>query len=101
MCVLCGDMISAFHWSELDFYKDFNNERKKLRLKQAKLANAILKFYGLELKLWQNSKFLLSDKKGQSLIINDISSLWQEASKLCAKELDILDENLLAFLENG
>lgn len=101
MCVLCGEMMSAFHWSELDFGINTNDKRKKIRLKQAQIANMILAFYALELKSWQNSKFILSNKKGQSLIIDDITQLWEKASSFCAKELDILDEKLLAFLQNN
>ncbi len=116
MCVLCGELISSFHWTDRTYgsgsYENENlkepnalistnenaRERKRARLKRVGLLNQILAFYGLKINDWQGAKFVLCDKKGQSVIVNDLGDLWGKAQKLAKKEMDALDSNLLAFL---
>ncbi|MEJ8580898.1 hypothetical protein [Helicobacter pylori] len=116
MCVLCGELISSFHWTDggdrSGSYENQNlrelnalisanenaRERKRARLKRVGLLNQILAFYGLKINDWQGAKFVLCDKKGQSVIVNDLGDLWGKAQKLAKKEMDALDSNLLAFL---
>ncbi|MFP6137008.1 hypothetical protein ACLGBP_02375 [Helicobacter pylori] len=117
MCVLCGELISSFHWTDRTYGSDScgidenlkgqnalisanenARERKRARLKRVRLLNQILAFYGLKINDWQGAKFVLCDKKGQSVIVNDLGDLWDKAQKLAKKEMDALDSNLLAFL---
>ncbi len=89
MCILCGEMISTLHWSELNFKEEKHElsvgEEQKERLR-------------IRLKEWQNSKYILSNKKGRDIIVNDLGDLWIKASELEKKSFDVLDENLLHFL---
>ncbi|WQW71196.1 hypothetical protein KVK44_01490 [Helicobacter pylori] len=118
MCVLCGELISSFHWtdgSDENYGTDENlrepnalistnenaRERKRARLKRVGLLNQILAFYGLKINDWQGAKFVLCDKKGQSVIVNDLGDLWDKAQKLAKKEMDVLDSHLLAFLNQN
>ncbi|RVY53327.1 hypothetical protein [Helicobacter pylori] len=120
MCVLCGELISSFHWSDENYgsdsyeidenLKELNalisanenaRERKRARLKRVRLLNQILAFYGLKINDWQGAKFVLCDKKGQSVIVNDLGDLWDKAQKLAKKEMDALDSHLLAFLNQN
>ncbi|GAA7660719.1 hypothetical protein HpMMM63_04570 [Helicobacter pylori] len=117
MCVLCGELISSFHWSDgSDSYGIGENlkgqnafisanenarERKRARLKRVKLLNQILAFYGLKINDWQGAKFVLCDKKGQSVMVNDLGDLWDKAQNLAKKEMDALDSHLLAFLNQN
>ncbi|MFP6244155.1 hypothetical protein ACLGD4_03720 [Helicobacter pylori] len=120
MCVLCGELISSFHWTDgtdgSDSYGSDENlresnalisanenarERKRARLKRVGLLNQILAFYGLKIDDWQGAKFVLRDKKGQSVIVNDLGDLWGKAQKLAKKEMDALDSHLLAFLNQN
>ncbi|WP_187947909.1 hypothetical protein [Helicobacter pylori] len=117
MCVLCGELISSFHWSDENYGSDSYEidenlrepnalistnenarERKRARLKRVGLLNQILAFYGLKIDDWQGAKFVLCDKKGQSVIVNDLGDLWGKAQNLAKKKMDALDSNLLAFL---
>ncbi len=111
MCVLCGELINSFHWTD-----EFNGslrvqnatisanenarERKRARLKRVGLLNQILAFYGLKIDDWQGAKLVLCDQKGQSVIVNDLGDLWDKAQNLAKKEMDALDSNLLAFLNH-
>ncbi|WQW12465.1 hypothetical protein KVL56_01615 [Helicobacter pylori] len=120
MCVLCGELISSFHWTDRTYGSDSceidddlrepnvlinanenARERKRARLKRVGLLNQILAFYGLKINDWQGAKFVLCDKKGQSVIVNDLGDLWDKAQKLAKKEMDALDSNLLAFLNQN
>ncbi|MFP6091858.1 hypothetical protein ACLGAB_03480 [Helicobacter pylori] len=119
MCVLCGELISSFHWTDgTDGSGSYENEnlkgsnalisanenareRKRARLKRVRLLNQILAFYGLKIDDWQGAKFVLCDKKGQSVIVNDLGDLWDKAQNLAKKEMDALDSNLLAFLNQN
>ncbi|KNX48510.1 hypothetical protein AEY55_02795 [Helicobacter pylori] len=117
MCVLCGELISSFHWTDgidgSDSYEidedlkgqnalisanENARERKRARFKRVRLLNQILAFYGLKINDWQGVKFVLRDKKGQSVMVNDLGDLWDKAQKLAKKEMDALDSHLLAFL---
>ncbi len=117
MCVLCGELISSFHWSDENYGSDSYEidenlkepntlisanenarERKRARLKRVGLLNQILAFYGLKIDDWQGAKFVLCDQKGQSVMVNDLGDLWGKAQNLAKKEMDALDSNLLAFL---
>ncbi|UOR38901.1 hypothetical protein MPG46_05985 [Helicobacter pylori] len=120
MCVLCGELIRSFHWTDgIDGSGSYENdenlkgqnalisvnentrERKRARLKRVGLLNRILAFYGLKMDDWQGAKFVLRDKKGQSVIVNDLGDLWDKAQNLAKKEMDALDSNLLAFLNQN
>ncbi|GAA8491074.1 hypothetical protein HpDR52_11350 [Helicobacter pylori] len=120
MCVLCGELISSFHWSDENYGSDSYEidenlrepnalisanenarERKRARLKRVGLLNQILAFYGLKINDWQGTKFVLCDKKGQSVIVNDLGDLWGKAQNLAKKEMDALDSHLLAFLNQN
>ncbi|GAA8904948.1 hypothetical protein BTM207_01260 [Helicobacter pylori] len=120
MCVLCGELIRSFHWTDgtdgTDSYENDENlkgqntlvsvnenarERKRARLKRVKLLNQILAFYGLKINDWQGAKFVLCDKKGQSVMVNDLGDLWDKAQNLAKKEMDALDSHLLAFLNQN
>ncbi|WQT03480.1 hypothetical protein E5D87_01845 [Helicobacter pylori] len=120
MCVLCGELISSFHWSDENYGSDSYEidenlrepnvlisanenarERKRARLKRVGLLNQILAFYGLKINDWQGAKFVLCDQKGQSVIVNDLGDLWDKAQKLAKKEMDTLDSHLLAFLNQN
>ncbi|MFP6164453.1 hypothetical protein ACLGBL_00425 [Helicobacter pylori] len=118
MCVLCGELISSFHWTDENYGTNGSDEnlrepnalisanenareRKRARLKRVGLLNQILAFYGLKINDWQGAKFVLCDKKGQSVIVNDLGDLWDKAQNLAKKEMDALDSHLLAFLNQN
>jgi hypothetical protein len=71
---------------------------RRERMKRTAYANDILSFYGLKLAEWNGIKYVLSDKKGNQKIVDDLGGLWPEAQKLCHGRIDPLDPALLSWL---
>ena len=72
-----------------------------MRIKRVAVANKILAYYGLKLQDWNGSKYVLSDKKGVSNVVNSLGDMWQTASKMCHRTLDPLDPAFLQTLEKA
>ncbi len=111
MCVLCGEFVSHIHWTERHIEDrarvsdpeargDYHRFRRRDRLHRAKVANDVLRHYGLKVSDWAGSKYVLRDKKGRSELVQDLGSLWPAAQKLANRPLDPLDPALhVALLE--
>lgn len=104
MCILCGELITKDHWTDQDISGDNRStivagekqrDRKRNRMYREKLTNVVLKKYGLQLTEWNNSKYILSDKKGKSDIVHDLGTLWTSAEKMLSQPVDPLDPVLL------
>lgn len=110
MCILCGEMIMTVHWTDQPVHDanyrsrkkivagEGQRERMRLRLRRVAIANQILSYYGLALKDWSGSKYMLFDKKGTSVVINDLGGMWKAASDLAHQDLDPLDPVFLKAL---
>jgi hypothetical protein len=80
---------------------DYQRYRRRDRLHRAKVANEVLRHYGLKVNDWAGSKYVLRDGKGRSELIHDLGSLWPAAQKLAGRPLDPLDPALQAALSVG
>lgn len=108
MCVLCGEFVGQPHWSDRKFEDQVREERiseggyqtarRRGRIHRAKLANRVLAHYGLRLDDWNGVKYLLRDRKGRSVVIQDLGGLWPEAAKLAGRTLDPLAPELLGSM---
>lgn len=108
MCVLCGELVMHVHWIDQPIHdKEFSNtivagelqrDRMRDRLRRVYYCNRILSYYGLNLMDWQGSKYMLADKKGKQIIVNDLGDMWTEAQKMTNKCIDPLDSELLIYL---
>ncbi len=110
MCVLCGEFVAQAHWTDRHVEDrareadaggdgfDYHRERRRDRGRRAALANEVLRYYGLRVTDWSGSKYLLSDKKGRSELVQDLGSLWPAARKLAGRVPDPLDPALQAAL---
>jgi hypothetical protein len=111
MCVLCGEALTHVHWTERGADErttvsmftgdDYQRSRMRGRLHMVRLANRILCHYGLQLDDWNGSKYVLSDRKGNSALVQDLGSLWQAAEKLIHRPLDPLDPSLLEAISRS
>ena len=90
MCILCGELIMHVHWTDRPAHDrsagrtvvagEGQRDRMRQRLRRTALANQILGFYGLSLRDWCGSRYLLADKKGNTRIIYDLGDGKETAS---------------------
>ena len=109
MCVLCWQFLSEGHWTEQQFDDQdtaamvtAGNARERARRRdryhRTRVLNQILSHYGLRLDDWQSRSYVLSDRKGSTVIVRDLGDLWPAAQQLARRRLDPLDPQLLAAL---
>lgn len=102
MCVLCGkDFVAQVHWSDRHIEDkarasgadpgEYQRDRRRDRVHRATLVNKVLRHYGLRIEDWSGSKYLVSDRKGRSELVQDLGVLWPAAQKLAGRPLDPLD----------
>ena len=111
MCVLCGEMVLHVHWTDQPIHDaTYNNkttivagetqrDRMRLRLRRVAVANKILGYYGLNLRDWSGSRYILANRGGMSEMCYDLGEMWAKAEKLAKRPLDPLDEGFLESLE--
>jgi hypothetical protein len=90
MCALCGVLLSD-HWAEID-------GGRRGRLFRVELVNRVLRHYGLALDDWAGRVYLLRDRTGRTVVVDNLGVLWTEAAKLAGRPLDPLDPGLVRAL---
>src|SRR5262245_47650368 len=109
MCVLCWQFLSEGHWTEQQFDDQTTatmvtagdareRSRRRDRYHRTRVLNQILSHYGLRLDDWQSRSYVLSDRKGSTVIVQDLGDLWPAAQQLARRQLDPLDPQLLNAL---
>lgn len=109
MCVLCWQFLSEGHWTEQQFDDQDaaaagtagnarERSRRRERYHRTRVLNQILGYYGLRLDDWQSRSYVLSDKKGSTVIVQHLGEIWPAAQQLARRQLDPLDPQLLAAL---
>ena len=107
MCSLCGVLGGRGHWTESASTPEaFTSRpdpttRRRERQARTQIANRVLTHYGLSLKDWNGSSYILSTKTGRTVIVDNLSEVWIAAEALVHGECDPLDEGLLAELRAG
>jgi hypothetical protein len=79
------------HWAEGD-------GGRRARVFRAALLNRVLGHFGLSLHDWSGAVYVLRDRKGSSVVVQDIGAVWSEAERLLGSPLDPLDAALVAEL---
>jgi hypothetical protein len=90
MCSLCNVLLND-HWAEQE-------GGRRGRVFRVRLLNRVLGFYGLRLDDWSGRVWVLRDRKGRSVVVRDLGSLWVEAEQMAGRRLDPLDPELVASL---
>jgi hypothetical protein len=92
MCTLCG-ALGSNHWAEAG--------GARARVLRVRLADRVLRHYGLALDDWSGAVYTLRDRKGRAVVVSDLGTLWPEAARLAGRPLDPLDPELVASLAAG
>jgi len=90
MCALCGVLLSD-HWAE-------GEGGLRGRLFRVALVNRVLDHFGLALDDWAGRVYLLRDRTGRTVVVDNLGVLWTEAAKLAGRPLDPLDPALVRAL---
>jgi hypothetical protein len=110
MCVLCWQFLTEEHWTDRwvddaastatgTAGSDRERSRRRARQHRTSLLNRLLGHYGLRLDDWQNRSYMLSDRKGKTVLVQDLGALWPAAQQLAGRRLDPLDPCLLDELD--
>lgn len=90
MCALCGVLLEE-HWAE-------QRGGRRARVFRVELLNRVLGHFGLRLEDWSGRIYVLSDRKGRAVIVENLGALWVQAERLAGRPLDPLDPELVASL---
>jgi hypothetical protein len=80
---------------------DMARALSRLKLRRAAVIARLLSPYGLEFSLWHGGRYLLSDRKGGTAVINDVAQLWPAIHRILGKPFDPLDHKVLKTLKTG
>ena len=109
MCVLCWQFLSEGHWTEQVFEAEDDtmtgtagsareHARRRDRYQRTRILNQILRHYGLRLDDWHSRSYVLSDRKGSTVLVRDLGEIWPAAQQLARRRLDPLEPQFLAAL---
>jgi hypothetical protein len=74
---------------------DRERSRRRARHHRASVLNRVLSHYELRLDDWHSRSYVLSDRKGKTVLVQDLGTLWLAAQQLAGRCLDPLDPWLL------
>lgn len=104
MCSLCGVLGGRGHWTESASSPDAFasrrdvSTRRRERQERTRLANRVLRHYGLKLADFSGSSYVLSNRTGRSVMVDNITEVWMAAEQMIRGACDPLDPALLAGL---
>jgi len=107
MCVLCWQLVTEEHWTEQRLQPsdatviaggESERSRRRAWHHRTQVLNHILGCYGLRLDTWQSRHYMLSDRKGSTLLVQDLGALWPAAQQLAGHVLDPLETRFLDAL---
>ena len=104
MCGLCGILGGRGHWTDPATNPDAFGGRtetrtwRRERQDRTTLVNRVLGHYGLGLKDWGGTAYVLRGGTGKTKLVDNLSQMWAEAEAMSGCECDPLDETLIARL---
>jgi len=95
MCVLCGEALTAPHWTDAHAA---GGATRALDARMRALA-PVLAHAGLSARAWGPRVVVLADRRGRQEVLRDLGELWPAAERLLGRPLDPLDPALILALE--
>ncbi len=105
MCSLCGVLGGGEHWADAIARPGVFTRaadpvaRRRERSGRLRIANRVLRPFGMTVSDWQGSAFLLSTRTGKTEIIADLGHLWPAAERLSGRVCDPLALPVIEHLE--
>jgi hypothetical protein len=106
MCALCGMLGGKAHWSDSASAPGAFAGRTELQTRagerqaRVRILNAVVKYYGVAVKDWSGTAYLLTGATGRTAIVNTLGEFWSAAERISGRTFDPLDETYLASLGN-
>jgi hypothetical protein len=106
MCGLCGVLGGEAHWTDAAagpeaFKGGVTLTKRQERFARIELANSILRHYGLKLRDFEASSYVLRSATGREELVPHLPGMWAAAERLAGRACDPLDPALIAALEDG
>lgn len=104
MCALCGVFAGKGHWSDSASapaaFAGRAEPQTRLRERQARtrLLNVVLKHYGIVVKDWSGSSYLLIGSTGRTAIVETVGEIWKAVEGITGRPCDPLDDRYLSAL---
>jgi hypothetical protein len=103
MCALCAVLGSSRYWTDAAGRAEFEADGVKVskrheHARRVQLANGVLQTFGLRLKDWGASSYVLENAAGKSEGVYHLNGIWAAAERLSGEVCDPLDEALIARL---
>jgi len=106
MCSLCGMLGGVEHWTDAASNPDsFGNRARthtwhRERQDRVRLINIIIQHFGLTVSDWSGSSYLVRSQTGKTMIVDNLSQIWDAAETITGKLCDPLDDGLVARLSD-
>jgi hypothetical protein len=106
MCGLCGALGSGEYWTDAAGRPEFEAGGRKVvrrheRLQRVVLVDAVLKRYGVTLRDWGGSSYVLTTRNGGVRNVYNLAGIWSVADELADGTIDPLSDSLLDELEQA
>ena len=104
MCSLCATMGNGSFWTDAAGHQEFEAAGERIthreeRSRRVRLVNVVLQHYGLSLRDWSGSAYVLASVSGASEIVYHLNGIWSAAERLAQRVCDPLDAELLVKLQ--
>ena len=106
MCGFCGLMLGVDHWSEMGSAPPAQEDpssqgsRQRERLHHIALLNRITSHYGVAVRDWAGTSWIVSHATGETAVIDRLGDLWPTVERLARRRCDPLSPALIAALES-
>jgi hypothetical protein len=102
MCSLCAALGGSRYWTDAAGHEAFSHGGKVTiraeREERVRLLNRIVGFYGLAVRDWGGSSYVLESASGQRSNVYTLSGIWSQLDEAIGKPCDPLDPALLEYL---
>ncbi len=101
MCALCGVLGGEGDWTDASgiAIPAASSTRRARRQERVRLANFVLRQFGLVLADWQGVKYELANRTGRTELVDNLPQVWQAAERILGRACDPLDPQLIARIE--
>jgi hypothetical protein len=103
MCALCGVLGGEGDWVDASriTIPAASLTRRAQRQERVRLANSVLRQFGLVLADWQGAKYQLANRTGRTELVDNLAQVWQAAERILGRACDPLDPALIARIEQS